>query len=53
MCLPCIGADRNTKVLSQKQKDSVAESTLQILGKGERRKLGSISPEMTPPGKKI
>lgn len=26
---------RDTKVLSQKQKDSVAESALQILGKGE------------------
>ena len=52
MCLPCTGTHRKTKVLSQKQKDRVAESALQILGKGEGRKLGGISPERTPPGKK-
>lgn len=52
MCLPCTGTHRKMKVLSQKQKDRVAESALQILGKGEGRKLGCISPERTPPGKK-
>ena len=52
MCLPCTGTHRKMKVLSQKQKDRVAESALQILGKGEGRKLGGISPERTPPGKK-